>query len=170
MAGAVSAVAADLIFRVPFVRNREDVGFRCHRLMERRIKDEHVTDFRQRFAERAVTNQMRRIVQRRQRCQFLNFIDDVRIDLDGLIEVCAALNNAVAGSGNLIQRFDDVIFNQSFQKQFDRDLVVLDRQVLGMFFPVDLDREDAFVQTDPFCHTGSQNFLLGHVEQLELKG
>ena len=58
--------------------------------MERRIKDEHVTDFRQRFAERAVTNQMRRIVQRRQRCQFLNFIDDVRIDLDGLIEVCAA--------------------------------------------------------------------------------
>ena len=73
---------------------------------------------------------MSRIVQRSQRCEFFDLRHNISVYFNGLIEVGAALNDPVAGCGNFIQTFNDVIFDQGFQKQLNRNLVILDRQIL----------------------------------------
>ena len=82
MACSMCAVTADLVVLVPGIRYREQVAFRTHCLVECCIEYEDMLDIRKSLLEGVVADEMRVVMQRRKLAEFINFRDDIFIDLD----------------------------------------------------------------------------------------
>lgn len=109
MAGAVEAVAADLVGFVEVVGQRVEVGVRGHGLMEGGVEHGDVREFREIFHGGADAGDVGGIVQRRESAAGVDFGDGVFIEQDTGGEEFAAVDDAVAdaGDGDVTERSKD---------------------------------------------------------------
>ena len=135
MAGAVEAVAADLVLLIVLVRDRVHIVRLRHSLMERSIKyGNHRYVRTHNLAAGLNTNQVGRIVQRCERYAVLDRLEHLFGDDNAVREELAAVYHAVTDCVDLAHRGDNTLFRIE-QHVDDR----LDRFLMGRHSDVELE-------------------------------
>ena len=135
MAGAVEAVAADLVLLIILIRNRIHVVRLRHGLVERGIKHGDHRNIRAHDLTASLnTDQVGRVVQRRERHAVLDRLEHLLGDDHAVGEELAAVYDAVADCIDLAHRGDDALFRVE-QHVDDR----LDRFLMGRHRDVELE-------------------------------
>ena len=102
MGSAVCPVTAAIIFFGVFIRNREEVVFRFHGLVESRVKYSDGWNVRQGILECVEAREMRGSVKRVQRGKHFDFGFGVFVEVRRVGEIFSALDNAVPHRGNFV--------------------------------------------------------------------
>ena len=107
VAGTVRAVATYAVFFVQAVRQGIEVRFFRHGLVERGVEHGNVLIFQMRegFQRFSDTDQVRRVVQRSERCGIFNALNDGVIDNNGAGVFLTAVNDTMADCGQLSRQF-----------------------------------------------------------------
>ena len=141
--------------------------------MERRIEHD---DLRHSLAENAHAGanalHVRAVVQRRERDQALNALDDLVVDQHRLAEQRAALDDAVADCGNLAEILDDadLAVEQRILDLLERFGVVLHADLDLLLAAVrGLVTENAHLKADLLAVALGEHLLVVHVDQLILE-
>ena len=127
-----------------------------------------MVNVRQSSSERFIAGQMGCVVQRSDVYQFPDFVDDIDIYLDGILEVRPALDDTMSGCLDLAEILYDPIFYQCIQKQIDSDLMIRNRYVFRDHFSVYVHSEDSHRKADPFDVSACQDHTFRHFKQLKL--
>ena len=115
---------------------------------------------------------MRAVVQRRERDQALNALDDLVVDQHRLAEQRAALDDAVADCGNLAEILDDadLAVEQRILDLLKRFGVVLHADLDLLLAAVrGLVAENAHLKADLLAVALGEHLLVVHVDQLILE-
>ena len=173
MAGAVEAVAADLVLLIVLVGDRVHIVRLRHGLMERGVEyGDHRNVRAHDLAAGLNADQVGRIVQRRERDAVLDRLEHLFGDDNAVGEELAAVYHAVADRVDLAHRGDDALFGVE-QDVDDR----LDRFLMGRHGNVKLEllirlvagvREHA-VDTDALAQALGHDLARLGVEQLVLQ-
>ena len=107
VARAVEAVAADAVLLIVLVGDSVDEGLGRHGLMEGRVEDDDVRLAGEHVHDGLEAHEVRGVVERRERNDFLDALDDFGRDEDGLRELLSAVDYAVAGRAELVEALED---------------------------------------------------------------
>ena len=167
----MSAVAADVVFRVEFVGNGVEVGVLGNRLVEGRVEDGNVGNARQELLCDVEADDVRRDVKRIERIDAFDLLDDVMIDEAGLGELFAAVHDAVSDGLDLVEGFERAV-QKEVKDAFEADFMRRENFVRDLdFLAVSrLVFENANFFADAFDVAFGQNIAGRHVEELIFHG
>ena len=172
MAGAVEAVAADLVVLVVFQRNRVQICFRRHRLMERGIKHrDHRHPGHELFAGMNA-GQVRRVVERRKIRDIADGADHIVVDENCLVKPLSAVDDTMSDSTDLGEGGDHTHLRvqQMVDDRLDRRAVIRHRDLLSPLCSARRRvRDTGSLRADALAQTLGQHLLRDAVNQLILQ-
>ena len=169
MAGAMEAIAPDFVFLIIFIREAVQIGLLRHGLMKGRIKDRHHRHARHDLHAGTDTDQVGRIVQRRQIAAFFDSPHHLFINQYRAGEALSSVHHAMSHRADLGQGSDDALLlvRQFFDYQLHRSGMIRHIRNFLYFFSARLLMGDvASVNADPLAQTLGQNFFRIAVDEL----
>ena len=174
MRGAVEAIAANLIFFKILVRNRVNISLRRHGGMEGCIEYRNLRNL---LAKNLLAGtdalQVYAVVQRSQRDQFLDGIDNLLVDQNGVHELHAALHHTVAHRGDLGQIFDHAdlgVYQSVLDLHECRNVIGHVHRQLLLAAVGGLMTENTISKANSLAVSFCEYFLIGHINQLIFQG
>ena len=127
VARAVKAVAADAVLLIVLVGDAVNVGLGRHGLVESGVEDDDVRLAGEDVHDGFEAHEVRGVVERSEGDDFFDSLDDFGGDEDGLRELLAAVDYAVAGRAELVEALEDA----EFRIDEDVENVLDSRRVVG---------------------------------------
>ena len=171
VAGAVEAVATDLVLVVEAARDGVHVGLCRHRLVERGVEDHHLRSLRQDLRDSGDTLEIGRVVQRSEGDALLDPLYHLRGDETALREDGATMQHAVSDSADLVEAGDAVVLRigQLLEDQLDSLGVVAEVLLDGIGLAVrGLDLEERLFVADALRIPLDHHLLRLGVDELKL--
>lgn len=159
-------VASAIVFLCVFVRNGKEIVLWLHGLVECGVEDGDLIGFRKGVLESMIADEMGFRVHWVEGDEFRDLGLGIRVEVDRFGEIFAALNNAVADAGYLLEILHDAEFGQSFEDQVDGDRVVFNGEDVFDFLAVVFHAEDAIFVADSLDVARAKDFFLRHLIEL----
>ena len=172
MAGAVEAVAADAVLLIVFVGDGVHVGLRRHGAVERGVEHSNVGLVLAKDLVGSLDAQNGSgVMQRSERAQVADGLNDLGGDQAALLELLAAVDNAVADGIDLSNAVDDFAFaGGHLLDQFGKGFGMGGEDGgSGLFLAVGFMGDHAAFHADTLAQTFAQDFLAVHVDELILQ-
>ena len=172
VAGAVEAVAADTVLLIVLIGDGVHVGLRGHGGVESRVKDRNIRLVLPKDLVGGLDAQDGgRVVQRSQRAQVVDRLDDLGGDQAALLELLAAVDHAVADGVDLGNALNDLaLAGGHLLDDLGESLGVGGEDGgRGGLVAVGLMGDHAALHADALAQTFAQDLLALHVDQLVLQ-
>ena len=132
----MEAVAAHVVLRVPLIRHGIHEGLLRHRLMEGGIHDDRVRHARHELHRALDAHDVRGHVERSERDERLELLDDLLVDKRGFLEKLSSMEDPVAYRTDLAEALDASIgrIDKHLEDKFDRFLVRRGYEALVVLF------------------------------------
>ena len=159
MRSPVSAVTANLMRFILFNRQWIKISFFRHALMKSSVKSGNLFNIRQSVFNRLNSQNRRRIMQRSQNRQLINFLQNLIRNQNRLVKETAALNHAVPDAVQLVKTLQCAVQKQ-IQNFFNSFVVRRQSDIFNDFVAVTYFNADKrTVNTDTFGIAFCYNFI-----------
>ena len=171
VARAVSAIAANLVLLIIFVRHGVEISLGRHGLMECRVEDEHLREIRQQSLHGLIAFEVGRIVEGSQIHIRNPFLQHLVVHETAFGEA-ASSHDAMAGSSNFIDVLDGTVFRMQERVKHHLDAFSVSGAVEGDDFrlAVDFCLEECAIESDFLDSTCGEHALVVHFIELVLDG